>query len=76
MSQQVYVSDEAWKLINQAKDQLLNVINEQVPMVDPKSDAMELGSLIIQATNENHKWLIDEALIFLKNELRQNYYKN
>ncbi len=73
MSQQVYVSDEAWKLINQAKDQLLNLINEQVPMVDPKSDAMELCSLIIQGSKENHKWLIDEALIFLKNELRENY---
>ena len=73
MSQQVYVSNEVWLLINQAKDQLINVINEQVPMVDPKSDAMELGSLIILASKENQEWLIDEALIFLKNELRENY---
>jgi hypothetical protein len=42
-------------------------------MVDPKSDAMELGSLIILASKENQEWLIDEALIFLKNELRENY---
>ncbi|MAZ30586.1 MAG: hypothetical protein CMP57_00665 [Flavobacteriales bacterium] len=73
MSQQVYVSNEVWLLINQAKNQLINVINEQVPMVDPKSDAMELGSLIILASKENKEWLIDEALIFLKNELRENY---
>lgn len=73
MSQQVYVSNEVWLLINQAKDQLINVINEQVPMVDPKSDAMELGSLIILASKENQEWLIDDALIFLKNELRENY---
>jgi hypothetical protein len=73
MSQQVYVSNEVWLLINQAKDQLINVINEQVPMVDPKSDAMELGSLIILASKENQEWLIDEALIFLKNELREHY---
>jgi hypothetical protein len=73
MSQQVYVSNEVWLLINQAKDQLINVINEQVPRVDPKSNAMELGSLIILASKENQEWLIDEALIFLKNELRENY---
>jgi hypothetical protein len=73
MSQQVYVSNEVWLLINHAKDQLINVINEQVPMVDPKSDAMELGSLIILASKENKEWLIDEALILLKNELRENY---
>jgi hypothetical protein len=73
MSQQVYVSNEVWLLINKAKDQLINVINEQVPMVDPKSDAMELGSLIILASKENQEWLIDEALIFLKNELREHY---
>tara|TARA_B100001093_G_C26735071_1_gene974041 strand:- start:905 stop:1375 length:471 start_codon:yes stop_codon:yes gene_type:complete len=73
MSQQVYVSDKAWHLINQAKDQLLHVINEQVPMVDPKSDAIELGSLIIKSSKENEIWLIDEALSFLKDEMRKNY---
>jgi len=73
MSQQVYVSDEVWELINQAKDQLIGVINEQVTSVPPHSDASELGKLIIEASLEEHKWLVDEALTLLKKELRKNY---
>lgn len=73
MSQQVYVSDEAWVLINQAKDQLLTVINEEVRSVAPSSDATEFGKLIIEASLEQQKWLIDEALSFLKKEFRDNY---
>ncbi len=73
MSQQVYVSDEAWELINKAKDQLLTVINEQVRSVAPNSDATEFGKLIIEASIEEHKWMIDEALTLLKKEFRENY---
>jgi hypothetical protein len=73
MSQQVYISDEAWELINQAKDQLLKVINAQVSSTAPKADAMELGKLIIEGSLEEHKWLLDEALSLLKKEFRTNY---
>jgi len=73
MSQQVYVSDEVWELINRAKDQLIGVINEQVTLVSPHSDATELGKLIVEASLEEHKWLIDDALVLLKEELRKNY---
>lgn len=73
MSQQVYVSDEAWKLINEAKDQLITTINEQVRLVAPDADATEFGKLIIEASLEEHKWLIDEALLKLKEEFRDNY---
>ena len=73
MSQQVYVSDDVWKLINQAKDQLLGTINQNVTSVSPESDATELGKLIIEASLEHQKWLIDEALSLLKEELRKNY---
>jgi Fe-S cluster assembly iron-binding protein IscA len=73
MSQQVYVSDKAWLLINKAKDQLLEVINEQVRSVPPDGDALELGKLVIEASLSEHKWLIDEALETLKKELRDNY---
>lgn len=73
MSQQVYVSDEAWQLINQGKDQLIGMINEHVRSVDPHSPANELGKLILDASLEQEKWGIDEALISLKEELRKNY---
>lgn len=73
MSQQVYVSDDVWKLINQAKDQLILTINQNITSVSPESDATELGKLIIEASLEQQKWFIDEALILLKEELRKNY---
>ena len=73
MSQQVYVSDEVWQLINQGKDQLIGIINQNVTSVSPHSDATELGKLIIEASLEQQKWFIDEALSLLKEELRKNY---
>ena len=73
MSQQVYVSDALWKLVNQAKDQLIGTINQNVTSVSPESDATELGKLILETSLEQQKWLIDEALILLKEELRNNY---
>ena len=68
MSQQVYVSDAVWKLINQAKDQLIGTINQNVTSVSPDSDATELGKLIIETSLEQQKWLIDEALSLLKED--------
>lgn len=73
MSQQVYVSDEVWDLLNKAKDQLISVINDMVSSVPPHSDATELGKLIIEGALEEQKWLIDETLDILKKELRENY---
>ena len=73
MSQQVYVSDAVWQLINQGKDQLIGVINQNVTSVSPNSDATELGKLILESSLEQQKWLIDEALVLLKEELRKNY---
>ena len=73
MSQQVYVSDAVWQLINQGKDQLIGVINQNVTSVSPHSDATELGKLILESSLEQQKWLIDEALVLLKEELRKNY---
>ena len=73
MSQQVYVSDAVWQLINKGKDQLIGVINQNVTSVSPDSDATEFGKLIIEASLEQQKWFIDEALVLLKEELRKNY---
>ncbi len=73
MSQQVYVSDSVWKLINQAKDQLIVTINQNVTSVSPESDATELRNLIIEASLEEQNWLVDKALSLLKEELRKNY---
>ena len=73
MSQQVYVSDETWELINQGKDQLIGLINEQITATDPKSEGIELVKLIIEASLSEHKWLLDDALTHLKKEFRENY---
>ena len=73
MSQQVYVSDEAWTSINTAKNQLLAVINNKVSSVSPHSEATELGKLIIEGYFEERNSMIDEALSLLKKELRDNY---
>jgi hypothetical protein len=73
MSQQVYISDKTWTVINQAKDQLITLINEQVRTVPPQAPGTHLGKLILEGMLEEQKWLIDEALLSLKQELKENY---
>ena len=73
MSQQVYISDDAWRLINQAKDQLISIINDAVTKVSPSSDASTFGKLLLEVATEEQNWIIDNALLFLKDELRKNY---
>jgi len=73
MSQQVYISEKSWDMINKAKDQLITLINEQVRSVPPKAPGSYLGKLILEGMLEEQKWLIDEALLSLKQELKANY---
>ena len=73
MSQQVYISEKSWDMINKAKDQLITLINEQVRSVPPKAPGSHLGKLILEGMLEEQKWLIDEALLSLKQELKANY---
>ena len=73
VSQQVYMSDEAWELIKSAKEDLIMTINEAGMEVDEKSRSIDLGRKIMDKTISKPVDPIVNALIQVKNEIRQTF---
>ncbi len=72
LSQQVYVSDNAWNLIVQSKDEIIKTINLISAQVAGDASAQELSRYIFQAVaNTNVPLPTQQALDFLKAEARE-----
>ena len=69
LSQQVYVSSEAWNRIRQAKDEMIGVINSAAITIPQDSDPTRLASAIF-ATTTSGQMPTASALEFLKQEMR------
>ncbi|MDW8273077.1 MAG: hypothetical protein RMJ53_02480 [Chitinophagales bacterium] len=71
LSQQIYVSDNCWNLVVQAKDEIIKTINLVSAQLPPDASAQELSRVIIQAVaNANVPLPTQQALEFLKMEVR------
>ncbi len=69
VSQQIYISDRAWKYIVTSKSAIVSVINQIAGEMDPELPGIELGKKVI-----NHFMKMDaepsrKALAYLKSEL-------
>jgi len=73
VSQQVYMSDEAWELIKSAKEDLLISINEAAMEMAEKARSIDLGRSIMDKTMSKQMDPILNALLHLKNEIRQTF---
>ena len=69
LSQQVYVSSEAWNRIRQAKDEMIGVINSAAITIPQDSDPTRLASAIFASTTSSQVPTAS-ALEFLKQEMR------
>jgi hypothetical protein len=71
LSQQLYISIQAWQVINSAKENVIKIVNITSDEVDPNSNSMELSQKILA------KWMllnptpIQTAIDFLKKEAQQ-----
>ena len=70
LSQQVYVSSEAWNLIRDAKDEMIGVINSAAITIPNDADPTRLASAIF-STIATSKVPSAKALEFLKKEMRE-----
>ncbi|HET8861292.1 hypothetical protein [Marivirga sp.] len=73
LSQQVYMSDEAWKIIKNAKEELIMVINQAAKNLDPEAKSLELVKKIYEDSLEKKIDSIEYGLSFLKNEIQQEF---
>ena len=70
-SQQVYMSEEVWNLIKNAKEDLIIAINEASMRVAGEASSIELSKKIFEMTMDKKVDLVNHALTELKKEIQQ-----
>lgn len=70
LSQQVYISSEAWKMVREAKDEMTGVINSAAITIPQDADPTRLASAIFSSV-ANGQAPTAQALEFLKKEMRE-----
>jgi hypothetical protein len=70
LSQQVYVSSQAWEVIRNSKEDMIKLINTSAAKLNDNATAMELSQKIFELSLGG-KLVTRSALELLKNEIRQ-----
>ncbi len=71
VAQQVYISNQAWELIKNAKTSVIQLINSTAIKVKPDSQSIILSRMILEELMEQEKSPVNIALEYLKTEIRQ-----
>ena len=73
MSQQVYISNEAWKMIISARANVISLINIAADQVKDEATALTLSQQIFEQAVQLKSPPITQAMEFLKKEMEQFY---
>ncbi len=72
VSQQIYVSHEAWQSLADAKNTIIQLVNMSATMVKPTEKAMKLAQIIITTYAKGGKTPTQHAIEMLKNEIENS----
>ncbi|MBP6979211.1 MAG: hypothetical protein PHD61_04145 [Bacteroidales bacterium] len=70
LTQQLYLSDEAWQRIKNAKEELIMLINTVSARIEPDSPSHELASAMFDDMMNAKEFSVEKALTHLKKEFR------
>jgi hypothetical protein len=70
LSQQIYMSDEAWSMVRQAMEDIISMINTAARELKPEAPSLELARKLFEMVLAQENDRISEALRFVKNEIR------
>ncbi len=73
VSQQVYMSEEVWSQVRNAREDLIMLINDAASKMTPESNAVDLSKKIFEMTLEKKVDPIGHALSELKKEIQQTF---
>lgn len=73
LSQQIYMSAEAWEMVKNARAQMIKIINTAAEQTDGNLSAIELSKKIIEIMGDYPKSPTQTALDFLKKEVQTIY---
>ncbi|WP_017257276.1 DUF7935 family protein [Pedobacter arcticus] len=70
ISQQLYISADAWNIIKRVKDDTIGLLNQAVGNLNPDASAVELSKLIFVKLDELEENPYDLALLVMRNDLQ------
>jgi len=71
LSQQLYISSNAWELIKNAREGVITSVNSAASQLGPDASSTDLAQLIFQVEMSSGVSTLYKALEFLKDEARQ-----
>jgi hypothetical protein len=71
LTQQIYVSREAWEIVKNARSNLVKIINEAAKSIEPDSPSLKLSQTILEEIIEKEASPVDVAIDFIKKEIRE-----
>ncbi|MBW6490299.1 MAG: hypothetical protein K0B15_03785 [Lentimicrobium sp.] len=74
LSQQVYISSNAWELIKNARESVVSNINSAAEKLNDSATATDLAQLIFEDDITSKTSTLYKALEFLKQEVRSNFF--
>lgn len=74
LSQQLYVSDKAWEMMRNAREESIRRINMAAMKLTPEATSADLASLMLLNDIETEQSLIKSALDLLKSEARSYFF--
>jgi hypothetical protein len=73
VSQQVFMSEEVWNLVKNAKEDLILLINEAASNMTPESKSIDLSKKIFELVLEKKVDPLGHALSEVKKEIQQTF---
>jgi len=71
LSQQLYVSDEAWDKVCEAKDAMAVLVNDAYRAVGSGAKGVQLSAVVFSAAMKNEPLVTHAAILFLKKEAQK-----
>lgn len=73
VSQQIYISEEVWELIKNAKEDLVVTINDSANEMGENATSLDLAKKIFEKNMQKEVDLLGHALTALKREIQQTF---
>jgi len=74
LSQQLYVSSQAWELVKNMREESIKLINAASSLISPDASAAELARQILVQDMQVSNASTDQAIEFLKKEAREFFF--
>jgi hypothetical protein len=69
LSQQIYMSPQAWEVVKNARSNMIKIINSEVEKLPPDSSGMSLSRRLLEKIIELEKEPTRAAIDYVKNEI-------